>query len=242
MCPSEGRSTGCSVHGSFRSIAVLALALAQSGCATQHLLNLGYRRQALEVPSMIHSAPDGALAIRTGATWLDAKGQRLDRHPAKYIVGTPRGVQDYLDLRLHTASGTVVEIRFSNLFWQWTGSGWGVNPEWTQCPHRSMNQDADADCLPDKFTGPGSGKVEGDTVPYEFRGRTYQLHFIPSDIWCGYRPWAVPVHTALIIPALVLDAVSSPFQMIYYAARGQAGQSPWLSLNQPPVYPNRLKY
>lgn len=230
------------MHRSFKWLAVLACALAGSGCATQHLLHLGYRRQALETPREIHTAPDGALAIRTGALWIDAHGRTLDRHPCKYIVGTADGVRDYLGLRLRAATGTVVDIRFSNLFWQWTGSGWGVNPEWSQCPHRDPLQDADDDYLPEKFVGPGSGEYPGDTVPYEFRGRTCTLRFIPSDIWCGYRTWAVPLHTVLIIPALLFDAATSPFQMIYYAVHGRPGENPWHNLNQPPVYPSELKY
>lgn len=217
-----------------RGVLVLLCAAVSGGCATQHLVRVGYRKQTLETPTDVYKAPDGALAIKAGAVWRDARGLFLGRHPAKFIVGDAKAVNGYLALRFGATTGSVVDVRFSNLFWKWSVSGLSVNRAWAAVPHRDPPRDASTDVLPGKFLGPGSVHSPSNSVPYDFKGRTCELVFKPCDIYGGYAPWAVPLQIVGAFPALALDLVTSPLQIVFYAAAGtRAADNPWRNLRHP---------
>lgn len=224
--------------------AFLATLLSTSGCATQKLVNVGYRRMHLAAPSEILRAPDGSLAVKTRGTYYDFDREIVRVTPEKYLVGSPQAFEKLVKRSLRKKKGDVAPVSYWEMLYTWTNMSFVAGREWKIIPRRKSAA-ASLEKLPKAFQQPGVVRIEAAAMPVESESGVIQLTFVDSDVWSGYPGWAWIVQGVLQIPALAFDLATSPIQIPYYGIRSLTNDdpkdrppNPWHKVREPFISPH----
>jgi len=223
--------------------ALSAAILASTGCASQGLVNVGYRRLHLDKPSEILRAPDGSLAVKVRGTYYDLDREVVRVTPDKYIVGSPKAVEHMVKRCLRSKKDDTLVTSYWDLLYTWTNMGFTARRDWKISPRRA-GAEASLSKLPAVFREPGVLRVESDTIPVEYESAAHHVRFRETDIWSGYPGWAWVVQGVLQLPALAFDLVTAPVQVPYYGIRSLATDpgatrkpNPWRKIHEPFISP-----
>ena len=223
--------------------AFLAMLLSTTGCATQKLVNVGYRRMHLSAPTEIIKAPDGSLAVKTRGTYYNFNREVVRVTPEKYIVGSPTAVQKLVKRGVRNRKGDNIPASYWDMLYTWTNMSFVANREWKLSPRRKSGVASYAK-LPTVFREPGAVRIQASSIPVEYESVVYELTFAENDIWSGYRGWSWLVQGVLQLPALAFDLGTSPIQIPFYGIRSLMADpgeppppNPWGKIREPFISP-----